>query len=299
MLDCPVNMTSVREQESAPGGLESHAVERATTTAEGAPEASAKAAVASGASKPALDPKALRRKKLLRRLAVAVGLLVLAEALWQGWIPGTKGIHSYASWEMRKVRIWRFVQEGKSAAPGSVVFLGSSTFYRFPFDKLYPGKPCLNRGLGSETIAELLSRIDESLPVARPSGVVIYAGVNDVRADGVPLPLALVAFDALVRATRIHFPDVPIAIVETLSIVDEEERTFVLVKRLNDGLQKIAKAHGATYVPTLRPELVDERGRLKKELSSDKIHVNEQGFAYLAKWIAEDGGDATAVLRAP
>lgn len=256
------------------------------------------ASTKSGGEPPLGEQRGARRTKAVRALAILGGLFAVCWILWQGWLPGTWRIRAFGQERAREYRIGRFAAAAKDVPPGRVVFIGSSTIYRFPFEKLYPGAPYLNRGLGSETATDLLMRLDASLPVARPHGVVIYTGANDVRADAIPTGAALIAVDAVIRYVRARWPDVPLCIVEALTVVDEPERTVLHIRALNDGLRELAKQYGAAFVATNRPEIMDANGRMAPHMSPDKMHLTEEGYAYFARWIAEEGGEATAPLRA-
>lgn len=226
--------------------------------------------------------------------AVGAALLGLA---WRGLLPGGHRLRQWVNEERHAQRIEGFAREAGSAPAGAVVFLGSSTIELFPLDKSYPGVACLNRGVGGDTTPGLLRRLDASLPVARPAGIVIYSGANDLRVYH-DAPGDIVATTGrLLDALDARFPGVPVALVETLPLSDPPPGDPGRLSALNKGLSALAAARGASLVEVNRPPLADAEGRLVREMSVDGEHLNEAGYAVLSRWVAEGGGAATASLR--
>jgi lysophospholipase L1-like esterase len=239
-----------------------------------------------------------RAKKLSKRAALvgAAGAAILALA-WKGWIPGGQRLRMWLSAALHARQLAGFAAEAGRVPPGAVVFLGSSTISRFPFARLYPGAPCLNRGVGGDTTPGLLARLDRSLPVARPSGLVVYSGANDLRGHA-EAPDAIVASTrSLLDALVARFPDVPVALIEIMPISAPPPDEPPRLRALNEGLRSLAANRGVAFVRTNRPPLMDETGRLPRSLSADGEHLNDAGYEILARWVAEDGGAATAALR--
>lgn len=244
----------------------------------------------------------VKRRRLFRVMVLgALCVPLLAIGLW--WklrLPGAEQVHDFASEQRRKLRVLSFAREAPDAPAGAVVFLGSSTFYHFPLEEAYPAATCLNRGLGFDSFAKLSARLDASLPVARPSGVVVYAGSNDVRAERLPPSRVLVDAAALLSGIDAHFPGVPIAVVEALPAVVQSPEETAGLAAVNEGLRDLASSRGAAFVRTNRPPLVAAPGQLSAAMAlPDGIHLNRAGYAVLARWIAGDGGAATASLRGP
>ena len=217
---------------------------------------------------------------------------------WLNIMPGGWRIRSEV-WTFQFHRaLNRFRAENAKAPPGSVVFLGSSTIEKMPLGKLYPGAPVLNRGLGGTQTVQMLEQLDACLPKERPAGVIVNGGANDLRAGRREPLVVLQRVVAVVDAVRERYPGVPIAILEP--IVQSEE-DFDLVLQITYGsevLQGWAEEHHIPYIRVNRPPLVTEDGRARQDMTAaDGRHPNEQAFKIIAKWIAEEGGEATAPLR--
>ncbi len=255
------------------------------------------------APKKKADPRPLGRRILLGVVKAGlvvvgcVGLLLLGA--WSNVMPGGWRVRS--EWATRRTnrQIAAFKAEAATIPAGSVVFLGSSTVEKMPFAKLYPGMPWVNRGIGAENAVGMLARIEPSLPVARPAGIVLNCGANDFRADRNEAPVVVARAAAVLDAVLARFPGVPVAIVEPIAQSSEEPDLVLQLTYAGEALQAYARAHGYPYVRTNRPPLLTEDGLLRQDMTApDGRHPNEAAYTILAKWIAEEGGAATAPLRA-
>jgi lysophospholipase L1-like esterase len=216
----------------------------------------------------------------------------------RGSIPGTHRLRTWLSDQRHAARIEGFAAEAGRVPEGAVVFLGSSTIEGFPFAKLFPGAPCSNRGVGGDTTLGLLRRLDASLPVARPSGIVIYSGANDLRAFHEAPADIVGAMASVLDAIAARFSGVPVALIGTMPVCDPPPGDAERLRALNEGLRALATARGAAFVGTVRPPLADANGRLERSMSVDGEHLVTAGYEVLARWLLEDGGKATERLRA-
>ena len=79
------------------------------------------------------------------------------------------------------------------------------------------------------------------------------------------------------------------------SVIDvRRQPRFVIFSK---QLRELAKTRGAVFISTMRPPLAEPSGRLAKAMSDDGQHLNDAGYEVLARWIADEGGAATAPLR--
>jgi hypothetical protein len=245
----------------------------------------------------------LRRKSLL---AAGLALPLLLLLAWFGVIPGgwtLRGwIEPHAERRAREQaeysseRLAEFRRENGTAPAGSIVFLGSSTIERFPLRSAFPERPCLDRGIGDETTDELLDRLDASLPDAPPAGVVLYVASVDFRRAGRSPEVIKSRLETIVRRLRARDPALPIALIGILS---ERGATPEFVARLaatNARLEGFAQANGLAFVRTDRAPITLPSGALSEECSVDRLHLSEEGYRHLARWLLEDGGDVAQFL---
>ncbi len=229
---------------------------------------------------------------------LAIALLALA---WNDVLPGgyrlRKLVESEGVREARAralhaaARMQAFAIENETAPAGSIVFLGSSTIERFPLAESFPGKPCLNRGIASESALELLRRVPGRLPRARPAGIVVYTGAMDWREEG-RTTLQVVERVARVLARIAEgAPGVPIALLGILPERDMEPSEVARLSETNGALADLAKSRGASFVSTAEAPITSRGGSLSEEVSQDEFHLDAQGYRHLARRILEDGGE--------
>ncbi|MCY3003428.1 MAG: GDSL-type esterase/lipase family protein [Planctomycetota bacterium] len=242
-------------------------------------------------------------KKVLA-LTLVLGALVLAGA-WLDLLPGGWTLRRLAGRDeaaerylaRRNERLATFA--GERAAPGAVVFLGSSTIERFPLVERFPGAPALNRGIGDELLEELDERLEASVP-ADAAAVVLYAGSVEFRerppGNAAAIVRELGAFVARLRELR------PQATVLVLGILPERamppERVTEL-RELNRQLAARARELGASFLTTDFAPLALPDGSLAELFSSDRLHLNADGYTELARAIGTPPSPLAGLLASP
>lgn len=244
-----------------------------------------------------------RLRPLLLAGIAASGLLCLA---WYDLIPGgwtlrgwvlphaVRQAHEQAQRSRERLRLFR--GENPHLAPGSIVFLGSSTIERFPLGTEFPGKPAVNRGIGNETATELLARLDASLPAAPPAAAVLYAGSLDFRREHRPPQVTRKRVERIVRELRARFPDLPLAVVGLLPEWDFPETEVRALAATNRALEELAAELGLSFIATDRPPITGPDGSLTRACSADRLHLNSTGYEHLARWILEAEGPVARLL---
>jgi len=226
-----------------------------------------------------------------------VALAGLAAAAYKNWIPGGPELVDAYQALKNRVRFLQFQLDRTRTPAGTVVFLGSSSIGAFPLHVYFPGAPWLNRGLGADTLVDLLQRLDGTLPVARPASVVIFAGMNDLRSEAADPEVIAARMDGVIDAITGRFPGVAMAIIEITPYCDQTESDLRRLHALNHLLRQVAQAKGVAFVSTNRPPLTDSGGCLEAAMAgADRKHMNLAGYGLLAKWLVEDGGAAAAPL---
>lgn len=191
-----------------------------------------------------------------------------------------------------RMRSWR--DENARAKAGSIVFLGSSTIERMPLAELFPGKPALNRGVARASAPELLAWLDRMLPSAPPAAFVVYAGSIDRREGNASDAEVVERVRELLLALRSRAPSAAVALIGVLPSRDRAHDVAELDRRLADLARDPALR--IDFVPTLRPPISSAEGFLAEGFSSDALHLDEQGYRLLARWILDDGGEAGRLL---
>lgn len=243
------------------------------------------------------------RRVLLALPFAAATVLVLS---WTHVLPGGSRMRAWlmphAVREARDIeehaarRRLAFAAEAPPPA-GAVVFLGSSTIERFPLAASFPGVPCVDRGIGNESLPRLLERLDASLPAARPAAAVLYLGSIDFRVHGrAPARIADLAGLA-VRWIRERHADLPVALIGILPERDMPPEMVARLAETNAALAALCATRGYAFVATDVAPITAADGSLEPALAADRLHLNEAGYAALAARLRADESVVGAILR--
>lgn len=180
-------------------------------------------------------------------------------------------------------------QEAKVAAekpPEKLTILaGDSLSLWFPPDLLPEGKNWLNQGISGETSEGLLKRL-ELFDRTKPEVILIMIGINDM-IRGVGDEEILANQKQIIRYLRKKHPKAKIVLQSILPHGGEEatwegrEKLLAIpnsrIRKLNEELEKIANQQKIKYV-NLHPLFTDKQGDLRREFSTDGLHLNSQGY---------------------
>jgi lysophospholipase L1-like esterase len=165
--------------------------------------------------------------------------------------------------------------EGLPAAPpGSVVLLGDSITEAGIWNEWFPEHRTLNRGIGWDTVGGVIARLDGALP--DPRAVSLLIGTNDLTGLGRSRDVEDIAeqMQDLVRRIRERAPGAALLV---NSVMPRSAWFAPRIRRLNEHYRTIAADAGATYVD-LWPALADGDGQLRKELTTDGLHLTSAGY---------------------
>lgn len=155
-----------------------------------------------------------------------------------------------------------------------VVFLGDSITDRWDLEASFPGRPFVNRGVGSQITAQMLLRFHADVIALKPRAVVILAGINDLQRflqvqslDEIEANFA--AMDEMARANGVRV--VFCALLPVNNYTDNArdmltERRPDEIPALNAWLAAYAVAHGAQFAD-YSPALIDAKGLLRAEFT--------------------------------
>lgn len=185
-----------------------------------------------------------------------------------------------------------------------VVFIGDSITDLWDLTKSFPGKPYVNRGIGSQVTAQMVLRFHQDVVALRPAVVVILAGINDLQGmvqqeteQQIETNYETMADLADRHGIRVVFGTIlPINNYTDNARNVLEERDPVVLRALNTWLKAFCRRRGyalADYYGAL----VDVHGLLRRELTRDGIHPLAQGYARIAP-IAQRAIDQALARRA-
>jgi len=174
-------------------------------------------------------------------------------------------------------------------APQRVVFLGDSITDRWNLAAAFPGKPYVNRGIGSQVTAQMVLRFHQDVVELHPAAVVILAGVNDVQgflqqdsAEEIEANYETMADIADRHAIRPIFASIlPVTEARSGSSNVLAERHPDELRLLNAWLRRFCAARGYAYVDYY-DALVDDKGEMRRALTDDGVHPLDAGYALMA-----------------
>lgn len=168
--------------------------------------------------------------------------------------------------------------------PVDFVMVGDSLTEGGLWNEFFPGAILANRGVGGDTTAKILERID-NITVKRARKAFVLAGINDLTPKyGRTVEQAYADYVAIVEALRESGSEV--FIISTVQPSRDREGGEALadkVLELNAGLRKFAAADGLTYID-LDSRLSDARG-LRDEYTYDGVHLSAPAYVVWADTI--------------
>ena len=196
---------------------------------------------------------------------------------------------------MNVYAVERYRHLNRGARKGQVLFVGSSLMEHFPINEILVNRGLdlviYNRGISGYTIPELLESMNEQIFDLEPSVIFINIGTNDIsRPEETKddlyrdykevlsqikerLPLALVYMMA-------YYPVNPALAQEIQAWPQAPEAARLRKERLpwaNDVVKRLADEFGHEYID-VNEGLFDENGELKRELSTDGIHMWPEAY---------------------
>ena len=156
-----------------------------------------------------------------------------------------------------------------------VLFVGDSITQQGVWDEWFPNLKVANRGIDGNTSAQVVDRLD-SLGAAAKS-VFLLIGTNDLSL-GVPEDTIVANVDTIVAHLGSAYPGARITV---QSVMPRRRRWIARIRSLNLRLERVAAAHGASYLD-LWPVLADDKGELDRSLSLDGLHLNGAGYQ---RWV--------------
>jgi lysophospholipase L1-like esterase len=170
-------------------------------------------------------------------------------------------------------------QEAKMMAAGQgtnrlTVILGDSHALWFPSDRLARDRFWLNQGLSGDTTAGVLKRVS-TFADSRPDTIHVMVGINDLR-KGKSDKEILANLQQIMQKLRQQHPAAQIfvhSILPTRLAAIPSNR----VRWLNYNIASLTKQESVSYL-NLQPAFTDADGTLRRNLTTDGIHLNARGY---------------------
>lgn len=165
------------------------------------------------------------------------------------------------------------------------ILVGDSLSLWFPSKLLPWDRNWLNQGISGETTVGLLKRL-YLFDSTRPETIFVMIGINDLL-HGVDNRIIIANQRRIISQLRTVHPGSQIVVQSILPHSGEsanwEGRDRLLqlsnsrIRKVNRSLKALADAEGAFYL-NLYPLFTDAQGFLRSELSTDGLHLNDEGY---------------------
>ena len=187
--------------------------------------------------------------------------------------------------------------------PERIVFLGDSITDGDTYPLLIrqalveadqPAPVCINAGIGGDTAAGMLKRLDRDVFARRPTRVTLSAGINDVLHK---VPDADYQRDVTAIAERMKQAKVRLIILNTSILGDKHAEADRQLGRYNDILHDVAQKYGCPLAD-VNHLMHDARAAGKDVLEDDDIHPNYEGQRLIARAVLDALGDNIVAVPA-
>ena len=162
---------------------------------------------------------------------------------------------------------------------GDIVFLGNSiTSGGKDWSKRLKHPNIRNRGIGGDVTDGVLARIDEII-YFKPKAVFLLIGINDLWNNNSPNnPSAEYIANNIIQIAQVINAQTPKTniYVQTVLPIDKEQYKNNILK-VNEII-KASEKDNPYQIIDLYSIFANENGLIKSELSTDGIHLNEEGY---------------------
>ena len=170
-----------------------------------------------------------------------------------------------------------------------IIFIGDSIVEYFPLQELLgTTKTIVNRGIRGYQTGLLLDNLDAHLYGDAVDQIVILIGTNDIGKD-IPMSQTLNNLESVIQTISRDYPLSQIKLVSILPVNEGEDfkqtvyiRTNEKIKAWNQAYQNLASAYmQVEFVPVFE-NLLDQKGQLKSDFTTDGLHLSVLGYQALS-----------------
>lgn len=208
-----------------------------------------------------------------------------ADPFWpaEGIFPVPGKTSSWVGFRAKNVERRTLFAQRKQRDLNGVVFVGDSIFegwHTLAEDCAGAGVKLVNRGIGGDTLPNLIYRLEDDVLSLNPRGLVILIGTNDLSEHMTP-ELIAGNFQELHRRIRARYPELPVAWCCVMPRRGEDNYPE-LVRDLNRRIAAlVASDPRSTLCDTFTPLALPDGSSKPECFLSDRLHPNAAGFAAL------------------
>lgn len=177
-----------------------------------------------------------------------------------------------------------------SVVEPDILFIGDSIVEYYPLQELFgTSKTIVNRGIRGYQTGLLLENLDAHLYGGAVDKIVLLIGTNDIGKD-VPVNEALNNLEAIIQSIARDYPLTEIKLLSILPVNEGEEykqtvyiRTNEKIQNWNQAYQELASVYMQVEFVPVFDCLTDQAGQLKKDYTTDGLHLSIAGYQVLTK----------------
>ncbi|WP_077865164.1 SGNH/GDSL hydrolase family protein [Clostridium saccharobutylicum] len=192
--------------------------------------------------------------------------------------------------------IAKIIRKNRDAKVNGVVFFGDSITEWYDIEKYYSNiKEKYNSGIAGSTSESLIWICDEAVIKYKPRVMVCLVGTNDLGNTNLRSPREIALnVKKIIDLVKGNLPNIKIVLVSTLPCNEKLQgeaagklmRTNKNIKMINSEYQEILKdINNVAFVNVFEQFLNKETNNIKDEFSGDGLHLTEEGYDLLTKFV--------------
>ncbi len=171
-------------------------------------------------------------------------------------------------------------QDAKNSYPEkAILFVGSSSIYRWKTAQAFPRLPVINRGLNGSQISDLNYYFQPLIRQYNPAKIICYCGENDVAAGKSAIQV-LTDFKRFSSQVKTELPEATLLF---LAIKPNPLRWDMWEKmaETNRAIRNYCNSSGlCIFLDTATPLLTVRRQPERKLFAEDGLHLNSSGYTF-------------------
>lgn len=171
-----------------------------------------------------------------------------------------------------------------------IIFIGDSIVEYYPLQELFgTAKTIVNRGVRGYQTRLLLENLDVHLYGDAVDQIVLLIGTNDIGKD-VPMNETLDNLERVIQSIAREYPLSQIKLLSILPVNEGEKykqtvyiRTNEKIKEWNQAYEALVSAYMQVDFVNVYDSLTDTEGQLKKDYTTDGLHLSVAGYQVLSE----------------